>query len=82
MPQVRQTLTVGLILSFVIMMSVLSVPLMINAESPTMLTADMAFRINAYGDYGTANALGFISYLMTVTVAWIFLRQGVREHRR
>ncbi len=57
-PQVRQTLAVGLILSFVIMMSVLSVPLMINAQTPTMLTADMAFRINAYGDYGVANALG------------------------
>jgi putative spermidine/putrescine transport system permease protein len=80
-PQVRQTLAVGLILSFVIMMSVLSVPLMVNAQTPTMLTADMAFRINAYGDYGVANALGFISYLMTGAVAWIYLRQGVREHR-
>jgi putative spermidine/putrescine transport system permease protein len=79
LPQVRQTLAVGLILSFVIMMSVLSVPLMINAQSPTMLTVDMAFRINAYGDYGVANALGFISYLMTGAVAWIYLRQGVRE---
>jgi putative spermidine/putrescine transport system permease protein len=78
-PQVRQTLAVGLILSFVIMMSVLSVPMMINAQSPTMLTVDMAFRINSYGDYGVANALGFISYLMTGVVAWIYLRQGVRE---
>src|SRR5918992_526877 len=72
-PQVRQTLAVGLILSFVIMMSVLSVPLMVAGSQPTMLTADMAFRINAYGDYGTANALGFISYLMTGVVAWIYL---------
>jgi putative spermidine/putrescine transport system permease protein len=78
-PQVRQTLVVGLILSFVIMMSVLSVPLMINAQTPTMLTVDMAFRINAYADYGVANALGFISYLMTGVVAWIYLRQGVRQ---
>ena len=78
-PQVRSTLIVGLILSFVIMMSVLSVPLMINAETPTMLTVDMAFRINSYGDYGVANALGFISYVMTGVVAWIYLRQGVRQ---
>lgn len=78
-PQVRQTLMVGLILSFVIMMSVLSVPLMINAQSPTMLTVDMAFRINSYGDYGVANALGFISYLMTGVIAWIYLRHGVRQ---
>ncbi len=61
------------------MMSVLSVPLMINAQTPTMLTVDMAFRINSYGDYGVANALGFISYLMTGAVAWIYLRQGVRQ---
>ena len=78
-PQIRQTLVVGLILSFVIMMSVLSVPLMISGESPTMLTVDMAFRINFYGDYGVANALGFISYLMTGMVAWIYLRQGVQD---
>lgn len=79
LPQVRQTLAVGLILSFVIMLSVLSVPIMINAQSPSLLTVDMAFRINAYGDYGVANALGFISYLMAGAVAWIYLRRGVRE---
>ncbi|MEZ0169348.1 ABC transporter permease [Microvirga sp. TS319] len=82
LPQVRTTLLVGIILSFVTMMSVLSVPLMINAQSPTMITANMAFRINAYRDYGVANALGLISLLMTSVVAWIYLRQTMREHRR
>jgi ABC-type spermidine/putrescine transport system permease subunit I len=81
-PQVRQTLLVGLILSFVIMLSVLSVPLMINAQSPTMITANMAFRINAYGDYGVANALGLISYLTTGAVSWIYLRYSLAEHRK
>jgi ABC-type sugar transport system permease subunit len=78
-PQVAQTLLVALILSFVTMMSVLSVPVMINAGSPTMITVDMAFRITAYGDYGVANALGCLSYLMTGVVAWIYLRHGVRR---
>ncbi|MXX89930.1 MAG: ABC transporter permease subunit [Boseongicola sp. SB0677_bin_26] len=81
-PQAATTLMVGLILSYVVMMSVLSVPLMINAQSPTMITVDMAWRINAYSDYGVANALGFISYAMTAVIAWIYLRQGVREGRR
>lgn len=81
-PQVRQTLLVGLILSFVTMMSVLSVPMMINAETPTMMTVDMAFRINSYGDYGVANALGFISYLLAGSVAWFYLTQGVRKGDR
>jgi ABC-type spermidine/putrescine transport system permease subunit I len=78
-PQVMPTLVVGLILSFVTMMSVLSVPLMISGESPTMMTVDMAFRINNYGDYGTANALGFISYLLTAACAWIYLKRAVRQ---
>ena len=60
----RGTLLVGLVLSFVTMLSVLSVPMMIIGGSPTMITVDMAFRINAYGDYGVANALGFVSYLL------------------
>jgi len=44
-----------------------------------MLTVDMAFRINSYGDYPVANALGVISYLMTALVAWFYLRYVVRE---
>lgn len=78
-PQVSKTLTTGLILSFVTMMSVLSVPLMINAQSPTMITANIAFRINAYGDFGVANALGMISLIMTGAVAWIYLRSSMKE---
>ena len=77
-PQVAPTLLVGLILSFVTMMSVLSVPIMVSGGSPTMLTVDMAFRINAYSDYGVANALGFMSYAMTGATAWLYLRRGVR----
>ncbi|WP_170765145.1 ABC transporter permease [Ruegeria lacuscaerulensis] len=78
-PQVGTTLMVGLILSYVTIMSVLSVPMMINAQTPTMLTVDMAWRINSYGDYGVANALGIISYLITGIVAWFYLRQGLKE---
>jgi putative spermidine/putrescine transport system permease protein len=78
-PQVKASLTVGLTLSFVTMMSVLSVPLMINAQTPTTITANMAFRINAYGDYGVANALGVISILLTSLVAWLYLRQASRD---
>ena len=80
LPQVASTLLVALTLSFVTMMSVLSVPLMIDPHSPTMITVDMAFRINAYGDYGVADALGLISLAMTGLVAWIYLRQSLREN--
>jgi putative spermidine/putrescine transport system permease protein len=78
-PQVRPTLMVALILSCVTMMSVLSVPLMLSGQSPTMMTVQMAYRINQHGDYGVANALGLISYLMTALVAWVYLRESLRE---
>jgi putative spermidine/putrescine transport system permease protein len=79
LPQVGQTLLVGLVLSFVTMLSVLSVPMMVAGSQPTMMTVDMAFRINSYGDYATANALGVISYLIAGTVAWIYLRHNVKR---
>jgi putative spermidine/putrescine transport system permease protein len=78
-PQVSRTISVALVLSFVTMMSVLSVPLMISGGSPTMLTVDMAYRINSFGDYGVANALAGISYLMAGLAAWFYLKQTLRE---
>lgn len=81
LPQVAQTLLVALVLSFVTMLSVLSVPMMVAGSQPTMLTVDMAFRINAYGDYPTANALGVISYALTAVAAWIYLRHNLREQK-
>ena len=79
LPQVQATVWVSLILSFVTMLSALSVPMMIIAGSPTMLTVDMAWRVNSYGDYGVANALGFVSFAMSGIAAWFYLRQGLRE---
>lgn len=80
-PQVATSLLVALVLSFVTMMSVLSVPLMINAQSPTVITADIAFRINSYSDYGVANALGVVSLVIASAVAWIYLRHSLKEYR-
>ena len=68
--QVARNVMVALVLSFVTMMSVLSVPMMISGQSPTMLTVAMAWRINSFGDYGTANALGLIACL---AVALLYL---------
>lgn len=82
LPQVMPQLLVALVLSFVTMLSVLSVPMMVAGSQPTMLTVDMAFRINAYGDYGVANALGVISYLMAAGAAWLYLRYSMRESSR
>ena len=79
LPQVSSAMIVGLTLSFVTMLSVLSVPIMISGGAPTMITVDMAFRINAYSDYGVANALGLISYAMTAIAAWVYLRSNAAK---
>ena len=76
LPQVAGVMTVGLVLAFVTMLSVLSVPIMISGGAPTMITVDMAFRVNSYGDYGVANALGFVSYLIAGTAAWVYIRRN------
>jgi ABC-type spermidine/putrescine transport system permease subunit I len=77
LPQVAGVMLVGLILAFVTMLSVLSVPIMISGGSPTMITVDMAFRVNSYSDYGVANALGFVSYAIAGLAAWVYLRRNV-----
>jgi len=77
LPQVAGVMRVGLILAFVTMLSVLSVPIMISGGSPTMIAVDMAFRVNAYSDYGVANALGFVSYAMAGLAAWMYIRRSM-----
>ena len=79
LPQVMPQLLVALVLSFVTMLSVLSVPMMVAGSQPTMLTVDMAFRINAYGDYATANALGVITYLISAGAAIIYLKRDMAK---
>lgn len=77
LPQVLPTIGVAMVLSTVTMMSVLSVPLMIGTGTPTMMTVDMAFRVNSYGDYPVANALGVISYLICALLSWFYLRHSL-----
>jgi len=82
LPQVRGTLLVGLVLSFVTMLSVLSVPLMINPNSPTMVTVDVAYRISTMSDYAVANALCLLSLLLAAVGAAFYLRHAVQKAER
>jgi putative spermidine/putrescine transport system permease protein len=81
LPQVRGTLLVGLVLSFVTMLSVLSVPLMINPNSPTMVTVDVAYRISTHGDYPVANALCLLSLALAAIGAVFYLRHAAAQVR-
>src|SRR3989440_4370935 len=82
LPQVRGTLLVGLVLSFVTMLSVLSVPLMINPNSPTMMTVDVAYRISTHADYPVANALCLLSLALAAIGAVFYLRHAVASAER
>jgi putative spermidine/putrescine transport system permease protein len=82
LPQVRGTLLVGLVLSFVTMLSVLSVPMMINPNSPTMITVDIAYRISTLSDYAVANALCLLSLIVAAAGAWFYLRHAAAERSR
>ena len=81
LPQVRGTLLVGLVLSFVTMLSVLSVPMMINPNSPTMITVDVAYRISTHGDYPVANALCLLTLGLSAIGAAFYLRHASRASR-
>ncbi len=79
LPQVRGTLLVGLVLSFVTMLSVLSVPMMINPNSPTMITVDVAYRISTLSDYAVANALCLMSLIVAAAGAWFYLQHAKEQ---
>jgi ABC-type Fe3+ transport system permease subunit len=81
LPQVRGTLLVGLVLSFVTMLSVLSVTLMINTNSPTMITVDVAYRISTLADYAVAKALCLMSLVVAAGAAWFYLQHSARALR-
>ena len=70
---------VGLALSFVTMLSVLSVPLMINPNSPTMITVDVAYRISTLSDYAVANALCLLTLIVAAAGAWFYLRHAAAQ---
>ena len=78
-PVLQTLLLVFMVLSTVTMMSVLSVPLMIGVGTPTMLTVDMAFRVNSYGDYAVANALGVVSLAICGALSWFYLRHSLQQ---
>jgi putative spermidine/putrescine transport system permease protein len=79
LPQVRGTVLVGLVLSFVTMLSVLSVPLMINPNSPTMITVDVAYRISTLSDYAVANALCLLTLIVAAAGAWFYLQHAAAQ---
>jgi ABC-type Fe3+ transport system permease subunit len=75
LPMSKASLAVASAFMFTSMLASFSVPLMIGSgEPPQMVMIDIYYRINYQGDYGTANALGVVSYLLAMGVAGYYLR--------
>lgn len=73
------SIMVAMILTFVRTISSLTIPLMVGPNKPNMITIDMMFRVNYFNDWGVANGLGVISYLIVMGLAIYYLRYMVAE---
>lgn len=79
-PMNRASISVALILGFTSTIGTFTLPFMlIGGKVPTTVTVDIAHRVTYFGDYGVANALGVLSYLMVLFVAVYYLRYSVKK---
>ncbi|MDH7486461.1 MAG: ABC transporter permease subunit [Anaerolineae bacterium] len=79
-PMSRASISVALILAFTSTVGTFTLPYMlIGGQVPTTVTVDIAHRVTYFGDYGVANALGTLSYLMVLALAIYYLRYTVRK---
>lgn len=85
-PMSRATIAVAVILAFTSTVGTFTLPFMlIGGQVPTTITVDIAHRVTYFGDWGVANALGTVSYVIVLITAIYYLRytlkQGVYEVR-
>ncbi len=79
-PMSRASISVALILAFTSTVGTFTLPYMlIGGKTPTTLTVDIAHRVTYFGDYGVANALGTVAYVMVLFTAIYYLRYTVRR---
>jgi ABC-type spermidine/putrescine transport system permease subunit I len=79
-PMSRASIAVAVILAFTSTISTFTLPFMlIGGKVPTTVTVDIAHRVTYFGDYGVANSLGVMSYLLVLITAIYYLRYSVRK---
>ena len=79
LPICRPTVLVAMVLTFVSTIGCLTIPLLIGPSKPVMLPIDMSFRITYMNDWGVANALGVISYLIVIVLSFYYLSYMVKK---
>lgn len=79
-PMATANISVAVILAFTSTVGTFTLPFMlIGGRNPTTVTVDIAHRVTYFGDWGVANALGVLSYVMVLFTAVYYLRYTVRK---
>ncbi|MBU1290400.1 sugar ABC transporter permease [bacterium] len=79
-PMNKTTILIAVTLVFCSLVGCFSFPYMlIGGKSPVTITVDIAHRVNYFGDYGVANALGVFSYIMVSILALYYVRSMMRK---
>jgi ABC-type spermidine/putrescine transport system permease subunit I len=79
-PMSRASISVAVILAFTSTIGTFTLPFMlIGGKVPTTVTVDIAHRVTYFGDWGVANALGVLTYVMVLVMAVYYLRYAVRK---
>jgi len=79
-PMSKSSIMVALVLVYSQIVGTFTLPYMlIGGKSPTTITVDIAHRVNYFRDFGVANALGVISYLLVLFTAIYYLRSSARK---
>ncbi len=80
LPMARASVAIAMILTFASNVSTFTLPYMlIGGAVPTTITVDIAHRVVYFGDWGTANALGTVSYLMVGVFSIYYLKEMTRR---
>lgn len=80
MPMSRATIAVAVILAFTSTVGTFTLPFMlIGGKAPTTITVDIAHRVTYFGDWGVANALGTVSYVLVLLTALYYLRYTLKQ---
>ena len=79
-PMSRATIAVAIILAFTSTVGTFTLPFMlIGGQVPTTITVDIAHRVTYFGDWGVANALGTVSYVLVLFAALYYLRYNLKQ---
>jgi len=79
-PMNKPTILIAVTLVFCSLVGCFSFPYMlIGGKSPVTITVDIAHRVNYFGDYGVANALGVFSYILVSLLAIYYIRSMMKK---